>query len=127
MRISLMRFLDASYPALMLLILCVPAAARAQQAQSPNPPPAIPGVNPSSTPEPDAITRRMSEQMALKRNAERQKQIVADTAHLLQLAQKLNADVSQTDKNTLSIPVVKEAEEIEKLAKSIKEKMRDGE
>jgi hypothetical protein len=68
----------------------------------------------------------MTEQMSLRRNAQRQQQILADTARLLQLAEKLNADVSKTDKNTLSVPVVKEADEIEKLAKAIKDKMRDA-
>jgi ATP-dependent helicase/DNAse subunit B len=68
----------------------------------------------------------MVEAMSARRNAQRQQQIVDDTAKLLELAQKLNSEVSKSDKDTLSIPVVKEAEEIEKLAKSIKEKMRDG-
>lgn len=68
------------------------------------------------------MTARMSE----LRNTDRQKQIVADTAHLLQLAQKLNEDVSKSDKNQLSLTVVKEAEEIEKLAKTIKDKMKNG-
>ena len=85
----------------------------------------MPGINPHANDQ-DASTMKMTEQMALKRNAERQKQIVADTAKLLDLAQKLNADVSKSDKNMLSLAVIKEADEIEKLAKSIKEKMRDG-
>ena len=126
MRIPAMRFLDASFSALVLCVLCVPLTGRAQQSQSQVPPlPTIPGVSPTS-PESDPATRRMTEQMGLKRNTERQKQIVADTAHLLQLAQKLNDEVSKTNQNMLSIPVVKEAEEIEKLAKTIKDKMRDG-
>jgi hypothetical protein len=70
--------------------------------------------------------RRMSAQMALRRNAQRQQQIVADTARLLQLAQKLNDEVSKSSKDELSVSVVKEADEIEKLAKAIKGKMRDG-
>ncbi|MGB0122540.1 MAG: hypothetical protein WA400_15305 [Silvibacterium sp.] len=126
MRIPAMRFLDASFSALVLCALCVPLTARAQQSQIPiPPPPTIPGVSPTG-PESDPATRRMAEQMGLRRNTERQKQIVADTARLLQLAQKLNDEVSKTNQNMLSIPVVKEAEEIEKLAKTIKDKMRDG-
>ena len=131
MRIALripIRILDASLPALVLFILCSPLPAFAQQSQipTPPPPPGVPGVNPNTTPESDPALHRMTEQMSLKRNAERQQKIMADTALLLQLAQKLNADVSRSDKNTLSIPVVKEADQIEKLAKSIKERMRDG-
>ncbi|MFZ0661522.1 MAG: hypothetical protein WAM66_02420 [Acidobacteriaceae bacterium] len=68
----------------------------------------------------------MTERMAIERNANRQKKIVADTARLLAMAKKLNAEVSRTDKNQLSITVVQQAAEIEKLAKSIKERMRDG-
>ncbi len=68
----------------------------------------------------------MAEQMAIARNAQRQKQIVSESARLLVLAQNLNADVNKSNKDELSISVVKEAEEIEKLAKSIKDKMRYG-
>lgn len=70
--------------------------------------------------------RHMTEQMAMRRNTQRQQQIVSDTAHLLDLAQKLNDEVSKSTKDELSVSVVKEADEIEKLAKSIKGKMRDG-
>jgi hypothetical protein len=122
-----MRILDASLSALVLFILCSSLPARAQQSQIPTPPPpALPGVNPNPGPEPDPTLHHMTEQMSLQRNAQRQQQIVSDTARLLQLAQKLNADVSKTDKNMLSVPVVKEADQIEKLAKAIKNKMRDA-
>lgn len=54
----------------------------------------------------------------------RQAEIVADSQKLYQLAQELKAEVAKSDKNTLSIAVTKKAEEIEKLAKSLKERMR---
>ncbi len=109
------------------LILCLPVAARAQQQTPPPTPPVpmVPGVNPNGT-EQDPALRHMTEQMSMRRNTQRQQQIVSDTAHLLQLAQQLNDDVSKSDKDQLSLSVVKDADEIEKLAKSIKEKMRDG-
>lgn len=47
-----------------------------------------------------------------------------DTNKLLQLATELKAQVDQTNKDVLSVDVVKKAEQIEKLAKSVKEKMR---
>ena len=72
------------------------------------------------------MTHRMTEQLAHKRNAQRQEQIVAETTKLLALAQDLKAEVDKSNKNTLSIDVVKKAEAIEKLSKSIKERMRDG-
>lgn len=104
-----------------------PFAAAAQQ-QQPAPPPMIPGVNPTSSPDEDhdPAFRHITEQMAIRRNAQRQQQIVSDTARLLQLAQKLNSEVSKSSKDTLSVSVVKEADEIEKLAKTIKQRMRDG-
>jgi hypothetical protein len=49
---------------------------------------------------------------------------VADTDKLVQLANELHADVSKTDKNVLSVDVIKKADEIEKLAHSVKVKMR---
>ncbi|MGH9588353.1 MAG: hypothetical protein ACRD3F_15490 [Acidobacteriaceae bacterium] len=75
---------------------------------------------------PDTALRKMTERMAKDRNTERQKKIVSDTAKLLAMAKKLNDEVSQSSKNELSIDVVKQAAQIEKLAKSIKEKMRNG-
>jgi len=57
-------------------------------------------------------------------NLERKKQIAADTAKLVELANELKAEVDKTDKDTLSLNVVRKAETIEKLAKSVKEKMK---
>jgi hypothetical protein len=57
-------------------------------------------------------------------NLERKKQIAADTAKLLELATELKQDVDKTDKDTLSISVIRKAEMIEKLAKGVKEKMK---
>ena len=54
----------------------------------------------------------------------RQAQLVADTQRLYQLTQELKDEVAKSNKDTLSIPVVKKAEEVEKLAKSLKERMR---
>ena len=57
-------------------------------------------------------------------NAARRKQIADDTARLLQLAKDLKADVDKTDKDTLSLEVIRKAESIERLAKGVKEKMK---
>jgi len=54
----------------------------------------------------------------------RQAQIAADTEKLYQMAQELKAEVAKSNKDILSIAVVKKADEIEKLAKSLKERMR---
>lgn len=55
---------------------------------------------------------------------ERQAQLVADTNKLYQLAQELQAEVAKSSKNTLSLAVVKKAAEVERLAKSLKERMK---
>ncbi len=66
----------------------------------------------------------MEEQMLIKRTTERQKLIVADTARLLQLATELKTEVDKSNKDQLSLGVVKKAEEVEKLARAVKEKMK---
>ena len=64
------------------------------------------------------------EKQAILRNDDRQKRLVADSEKLLQLATQLNQDVEKTNQHILSIDVVRRAEEIEKLAHSVKEKMQ---
>jgi hypothetical protein len=57
-------------------------------------------------------------------NAERKKQLTDDSAHLLKLANELKTEVDKTDKDTLSISVIRKADEIERLARVVKEKMK---
>ncbi len=57
-------------------------------------------------------------------NEERKKQLTEDSAKLLKLATDLKAEVDKTTKDTLSISVIRKADEIEKLAHSVKEKMK---
>ena len=83
--------------------------------------------NPGQLPPPsseDAARERIEKEMAKKANEERQAQLKRDTERLLKLATELKTSVDKTDQNTLSIEVVKKAEEIEKLAHSVKEKMK---
>ena len=58
------------------------------------------------------------------RNADRQKRLVADTDKLLALATDLKQQVDKSTKDTLSVDVIKKADEIEKLAHSVKERMK---
>jgi hypothetical protein len=51
---------------------------------------------------------------------QRQSQIEADTRKLYQLAAELRAEVAKTYKESLSMAVLKKAEEVERLAKSLK-------
>lgn len=110
--------------ALCALLLALASPSASSQVEQQLPPSLAPRTN--NSPDRDSSYRKMTERMAKERNNERQKKIVADTAKLLAMAQKLNDEVSHSTKNELSVDVVKQAAEIEKLAKSIKEKMRDG-
>jgi len=62
--------------------------------------------------------------MAKKANQARQADLKRDTEKLLKLATELKDYVDKTNENTLSVDVVKKAEEIEKLAHSVKDKMK---
>ena len=66
----------------------------------------------------------LDEKQAKLRNEDRQKRLVEDTNKLLQLATELHNDVGKTDQHILSLDVVKRADEIEKLAHSVKERMK---
>lgn len=59
-------------------------------------------------------------------NKKRQQDIRNDTDKLFQLASELKAAVDKTNENLLSLEVVRKADEVEKLAKRVKEKMRDS-
>lgn len=72
----------------------------------------------------DPLTPRMEEQQMKTRNNERQKKLVSDTNRLLALAQDLKEQVDKTNKDAPSMDAAKKAEEIEKLAKSVKDRMK---
>jgi hypothetical protein len=67
---------------------------------------------------------KMEHDQAKLRIADRQKQLVADTQKLVTLANELKSDVEKSNKVTLSMDVIRKADEIEKLAKSVREKMK---
>lgn len=80
---------------------------------------------PTTAIDPDAAIPPQTEETQTKlRNVERQKQLVADTQRLLSLANELKTDVDKSTKDTLSLDVIRKADEIEKLAHTVKEKMR---
>jgi hypothetical protein len=56
----------------------------------------------------------------------RKKQIADESAELLSMALALKAEVDKTTKDTLSLNVIKKADQIEKLAKQVKEKMKNS-
>jgi hypothetical protein len=57
---------------------------------------------------------------------ERRNEITADTAKLLQLANELKVEMDKSSKDMLSLSVVRKAEEIEKLAHKVRERMKSS-
>lgn len=57
-------------------------------------------------------------------NKQRHEALKKDTDKLLELATELKMYVDKSNENTLSLDVVKKAETIEKLARSVKDKMK---
>jgi HPt (histidine-containing phosphotransfer) domain-containing protein len=93
----------------------------------PQPQTNLPSSGPFENPNPhDTDQVRMMKDMSRQRNVLRQKQIVEDTDQLLDLAKQLKDAVDKSSKDELSLSVVNTAAEIEKLAKNVKDKMRDG-
>jgi len=62
--------------------------------------------------------------MEKKAAKERVAALKSDTDKLLKLSIELKSYVDKSNENVLSVDVVKKAEEIEKLAKSVKDKMK---
>ena len=130
-----MRSFDAILPAAILLLgmgLFYGANPNGAQ-QTPAPqlpsqtrPPVLPGTGRSGRrTRTIRMARQMADQQAKRRNNLRQKQIVDDTAKLLQLAQQLKDEVNN-GKAAGDASFTKKAEEIERLAKSVKDRMREG-
>jgi hypothetical protein len=104
------------------------SAAAGQQAPARNPdrPYLLPQVNRL----PDANDQMlMREQQAGAQsfesaNAERHKELAAESIELLALAADLRKEMEKTGKDTLSLEVIRKADEIEKLARDVKAKMK---
>jgi hypothetical protein len=72
----------------------------------------------------DDSRERLARDMAKKANLERQAALRSDTDKLVKLAGELKGYVEKSNENILSMDVLKKAEEIEKLAHSVKDKMK---
>ena len=66
----------------------------------------------------------MQKDMEKRANEQRQQELKRDTEKLLKLSTELKDYVDKTNENVLSLEVLKKAEEIEKLAHSVRTKMR---
>jgi hypothetical protein len=99
--------------------------------QSPQPPAEKPMVASSdgnrvldAAQQADSTDRQAKETGLDAASLERKKQIAEESALLLKLATDLKVEVDKTNKDTLSLSVIRKADEIEKLAHSVKEKMK---
>lgn len=94
--------------------------------QGPNP--GKPIVSPEAGSVPDAQMARPEQQDEKQSfetaNIERKRQFTDDSAKLLKLANDLKAEVDKTSKDTLSLGVIRKADEIEHLAHNVREKMK---
>jgi hypothetical protein len=86
--------------------------------------PNVPGAPVTTTGEGDVGRERMAHEMAKKANLARQAGLKSDTDKLLKLAVELKDYVDKSNENVLSLDVLKKADEIEKLAHSVKDKMK---
>ena len=68
----------------------------------------------------DEAQQRLARELAKKANLQRQAQLKTDTDRLLKLAVELKDYVDKSNENVLSLEVLKKAEEIEQLARSVK-------
>jgi hypothetical protein len=71
--------------------------------------------------QPDIVRHLEQRRMLI---SERQKRLVADTDKLLALTTALKEQVDESNKDILSVDMIKKADEIEKLAHSVKERIK---
>jgi hypothetical protein len=72
----------------------------------------------------DETRNKLANEMAKKAAKERVAALKSDTDKLLKLSVELKEYVDKSDANVLSLDVIRKAEAIEKLAKSVKDKMK---
>ena len=113
---------NVPYRFLLVLASLLLTVSLLSQAQTTPQNPHIPPIDQNA--DQDHAPSKMEREMAKKANKERQAAIKRDTDKLLELATQLKENVDKSSENTLSMDVIKKADEIEKLAKSVKDKMK---
>jgi hypothetical protein len=68
----------------------------------------------------------MQDRQVKEANKRRQQDIRDDTLKLYQLATDLKAAVDKSNENMLSLDVIRKADEVERLAKKVKDKMKEA-
>ena len=104
---------------LVLTLVTSPVCSHPQGVNLPEPT-AVPQHDDDESPHPEKVQKEMEK----KANLQRQADLKRDTEKLLKLSTELKAYVDKSNENVMSLDVIKKAEEIEKLAHSVKMKMR---
>jgi hypothetical protein len=103
----------------LLLALYTPQQLPSQQ------PPVPPRLDVPQTDEPGpAVPSQIQKDMEKRANEQRQAELKRDTERLLKLSTELKDYVDKSNEHILSLDVIKKADEIEKLAHSVKTRMR---
>jgi hypothetical protein len=93
------------------------------QSGAPRPPHARGDFDVAPSNEEDSRQQIMHE-MAKKANVERQTALRTDADKLFKLATELKTYVEKSNEHVMSVDVIRKADEIEKLARSVKDKMK---
>jgi len=101
-----------------------PAVAQAQDLRTPIPPAAVPGPRTGDAPAPEGDEIRRQQMIAA--NSQRQGEIRRDTDKMLQLTAELKDYLQKAERGVMSVDAIKKAEQIEKLAHSVKSKMKQS-
>ena len=109
--------------ALVLGMLFGPAALT-QSMGTQTPDASMPGGRQQQQDKDDPFAAQRKQDMVKKQNELRQQEIKKDTDKLLELANELKQYVDKTNENIISLDVIKKAEQIEKLAHTVKDKMK---
>jgi hypothetical protein len=75
-------------------------------------------------PPPDPTLEKMQKEAEKQRNEKRQSDLKRDADQLYKLAGELKKSVDSTNEHVLSVEVLRKTEEIQKLAKSVHDKMK---
>ena len=118
---------------LLVILFCGPAPSAGQQSSPAKDRPvaevsaaaAQPQIRPlGPQEEKDPVLQEMEKRRKKELNKARFTELKRDTDKLLELATELKTHVDKADENMLSLDVLKKTEQIEKLAKSVRDKMK---
>jgi pyruvate/2-oxoglutarate dehydrogenase complex dihydrolipoamide acyltransferase (E2) component len=111
------------------IAVLVGAAKPGQQQSAPSTAPASPAATPApaASPQPANLDRQTATPAPVSTDAlraQRQRQIAAQSASLLKLATDLKSEVDKTTQDTLSISVIRRADDVERVAHFVREKAK---